>query len=57
MLWRASGQEGFDENVWKWKLQVLESNKTYQVFIEATVGKKGMGDIGIDDVSFTPECR
>ena len=56
-LWRASGLEGVDQNVWLRKLIELTDSEQFRVVIEATVGKKHMGDIAIDDISFTPQCR
>ena len=31
--------------------------ETVHLIIEATIGVPGKGDIAIDDVSFTPQCR
>ena len=33
------------------------SNQPFSMIIEATLGAREIGNIAIDDVSFTPECK
>lgn len=35
----------------------LDSTAAYQIIIEANIGDGSLGDIAIDDVSFTPGCQ
>ena len=59
-LWSPRPSWGQDNNVWK-KADVLLAKTDYtsefRLVIEATVAEGQHGDIGIDDVSFTPGCR
>jgi len=50
-----------DMDINKWRRQTVEGLDSFtgefHIILEATVGIPGMGDIGIDDVSFTPQCK
>ena len=58
LLWVSTQQgEHVDVNAWQRVSHELESESEFRIVLEATVGRKGEGDIAIDDVSFTPSCR
>ena len=57
-LWQARPPDGVDQNVWKRvDIGFSDSSKAFSVAIEATVGSKERGNIAIDDVTFTPQCK
>nr|XP_054769623.1 MAM and LDL-receptor class A domain-containing protein 2-like [Lytechinus pictus] len=54
LLWtkeRAIGGE------WVYQTIPLRSNSNFQVIIEGVIGYTTDSDIGLDDVSFTPDCK
>ena len=56
-LWETSGDQG---NIWNRQFQVVENSTVfgdYNVVFVATVEKNHGGDIAIDDVVFTYNCR
>lgn len=53
-VWAKSGDQGFG---WKKATIVLNSLKDFQVVVTATAGGSNRGDIGLDDVIFSPECK
>lgn len=57
-LWESlKEEERVDLNYWQRISIPLNIDHAYRIVIEATVGGHGEGDIGVDDVSFTPACR
>ena len=57
-LWQAKPVDGVDQNIWK-KADIgfSDSAKAFSLAIEATVGTKERGNIAIDDITFTPQCK
>ena len=53
-VWAKSGDQGFG---WIKATVVLNSLKDFQVIVTATAGGSNRGDIGIDDIIFSPECK
>ena len=47
---------GVDLNEWRRVLIDLTTDMEAKLVFEATVGEKDLGNIAIDDVSFTPDC-
>ena len=60
-LWRMDGAgENVSKNKWVRQPIVAKKSKIYEQFIitiSANVAIQGQGDIAIDDVVFSPECR
>ena len=60
-LWRMDGSgENVSKNKWVRQPIVASKSKIYEQFlitISANVGAQGKGDIAIDDVVFSPECK
>ena len=54
MVWAKSGDQGFG---WQKASFILNSLKDFQVIVTAEAGVSNRGDIGIDDVIFSPECK
>lgn len=54
LIWERNKELG-DE--WLRAEVPLMSDKNFQVVIEGLRGVGYLGDIGIDDISFTPECK
>ena len=57
-LWQARPVDGVDQNIWK-KADIgfSDSDEAFSLAIEATVGTKERGNIAIDDITFTPQCK
>ena len=57
-LWQAKPVDGVDQNVWK-KADIgfSDSDTAFSLAIEATVGTKERGNIALDDITFTPQCK
>ena len=61
-LWQERGaaeEDGLDLNKWARAAVDIVTNNTnnnYKLIWEATVGDKHLGNIAIDDVTFTPGC-
>ncbi|CAF1639090.1 unnamed protein product, partial [Adineta ricciae] len=53
LLWSQKGNRG---DVWLRRKVTLQSTDPFQVVIEGVHGQGYEGDIGIDDISFTPGC-
>lgn len=53
LAWNLTGQQG---NSWLRAEIPLTSEAPFRVLIEAVVGSGYKGDIGLDDISFTPDC-
>lgn len=49
-IWGLSGNAG---NAWYMSQITIGSLDDYQLIFEASVGNTGMGDIAIDDITFT----
>ena len=58
MLWqrRGSGAGGEDLNMWVRAQVDIVTDSDARLIWEASVGEAAMGNIAIDDVSFTPSC-
>jgi len=57
-LWQAPAVDGVDQNIWKRvNIGFSDSAKAFSLAIEATVGTKERGNIAIDDITFTPQCK
>ena len=57
-LWQAPTVDGVDQNIWKRvNIGFSDSAKAFSLAIEATVGTKERGNIAIDDITFTPQCK
>ena len=58
LLWHMNGAAygGVDLNEWRRVLIDLTTDMEAKLVFEATVGEKDLGNIAIDDVSFTPDC-
>ena len=58
-LWQSFEELGehVDVNAWQRVTRALEVDHEYRIVLEATVGRVGEGDIGIDDLSLTPGCK
>ncbi|XP_025085530.1 MAM and LDL-receptor class A domain-containing protein 2-like [Pomacea canaliculata] len=54
LLLSIHGQQG-DE--WRKTILSIVSAYNFRVVIEGTTGASDLGDIGLDDISFTPGCR
>ena len=54
LTWNLTGQQ---EDAWKRADVPLVSNNPFRVIVEGVVGNGVKGDIGFDDVSFTPDCK
>ena len=57
VLWSTSGDQ---ENIWKREYIVVENSTAtgfYNVIFTASIGGKNGGDIAIDDVVFTYNCK
>ncbi|KAG7208285.1 hypothetical protein KM043_014527 [Ampulex compressa] len=50
-IWGLAGNAG---NAWFMSQATISSLDDYQLIFEASVGNTGMGDIAIDDISFSP---
>ena len=57
-LWQSTVMEGVDQNVWK-KVDIgfSDSDAAFSLAIQATVGTRERGNIAIDDITFTPQCK
>ena len=57
-IWRTSGaaEGGEDRNEWQGIQLKLNIETESRLVFEASVGQKELGNIAIDDVSFTPSC-
>ena len=57
-LWQAKPVDGVDQNIWK-KADIgfSDSDTAFSLAIEATVGTKERGNIALDDITFTPQCK
>ena len=44
-------------NAWQLVHAPIATGGKFRLIFEATVGTKGEGDIAIDDLTITPECR
>ncbi|XP_070565439.1 MAM and LDL-receptor class A domain-containing protein 1-like [Ptychodera flava] len=53
IVWTFYGNRG---DFWDRAEVTLNSAQNFQVLIEGRVGDSFMGDIGLDDITFTPEC-
>ena len=53
ILYFIVGNQG---NLWNFAKLLLRSNKNYQLVIEARRGDGFLGDISVDDISFTSGC-
>ena len=63
-LWQEKGaaeQDGVDLNRWmRASVDIVYEERedlAFKLVWEATVGNKNLGNIAIDDVTFTPGCR
>jgi len=58
-VWESmpEGGEHVDVNAWQRVSSELAVDHEYRIVIEATVGRVGEGDIGLDDFSLTPGCK
>ena len=54
LTWNLTGQQA---DAWKRANVPLTSNTPFRVIIEGVVGNGYRGDIGVDDISFTPGCQ
>ena len=63
-VWQKKGaaeEDGVDLN--KWERAAVDINievraeSQYKLVWEASVGNKSLGNIGLDDMSFTPGCK
>ncbi|PVD33984.1 hypothetical protein C0Q70_05246 [Pomacea canaliculata] len=54
LLLSIHGQQG-DE--WRKTILSIVSAYNFRIVIEGTTGASDLGDIGLDDISFTPGCR
>ena len=54
LLLSLRGQRGDD---WRRAMVSVVSGRDFRLVIEGTTGTVSHGDIGLDDVSFTPGCR
>merc|ERR1712071_286199 len=57
-LWQVQGrgEGGYDVDEWSGVEHELSSDVDSRVIFTATVGRKEVGTIAIDDVTFTPNC-
>ncbi|XP_048242500.1 MAM and LDL-receptor class A domain-containing protein 2-like [Haliotis rufescens] len=53
-IWMRSNSQ---DDAWNHASFVLTSQQNFRIVIEATRGSGYLGDIGLDDVSFTPGCQ
>ncbi|CAG0907165.1 unnamed protein product, partial [Darwinula stevensoni] len=51
-LWTMSGPQG---NTWYQSQVPIASTSDFRILFEATVGRNGLGDIAIDDISFSKD--
>ncbi|XP_041367445.1 MAM and LDL-receptor class A domain-containing protein 2-like [Gigantopelta aegis] len=54
LIWSVAGNQG---SYWQSGIVRLNVSSNFQVIIEARVGDSYLGDIAIDDLSFTPDCQ
>ena len=49
--------DNIEVNAWQLVHAPIAAGGKFRLVFEATVGTKGEGDIAIDDLTITPECR